>query len=335
MKKTILFLLSLFIVSSVTLEAQNNFTNPGFESWSGVLSPSANGWNTLGYMGINLCSITKSTQVHSGSYSIGISAKQLPALIASALNTEQIAVPGLLTNADINLSALIELMGNDSFELDLDSLGQSLNALTNVFTNGLSINVMPTQVNGYAKFAPVGDEFAILLAVVVSGTDTNRQVIGAGYASLGNTFSDSSNEDSHLKTIDTAFHQFNINILPLGLSNAEPSELIFIALMSPTDETATEFGTLYLDDISVDYTSSLNTIASKEDIALYPNPTTSSFRINTPNNSKITITNALGQTVFQKSNYTCLAPISITEKGVYFVQIQYAQKLSTQKLIVR
>lgn len=335
MKKTIIVLLSLLIASSVTLEAQNNFTNPGFESWSGVLSPSANGWNTLGYMGINLCSITKSTQVHGGSYAIGISAKQLPSLIASALNTDPFAVPGLLTNADINLSALMGLMGSDSLDLNFDSLGQSLNALANVFTNGLSINTMPSQVNGYAKFAPVGNEFAVMLAVVVSGTDTNRQVIGAGYATLGNIIDTSTNGNQPTKTIDTAFHQFNINILPFGLSSAEPSELIFIALISPTDETATEFGALYLDDLSVDYTSSLNAIASKDNIAMYPNPTSSSFRINTPNNSKITITNALGQTVFQNNNYTCLAPISITEKGVYFVQIQYAQKLSTQKLIVR
>src|SRR5574344_1073752 len=215
--KKVFFTLLIACFASFGLQAQVNFSNPGFELWSGVGSfQSPQNWNTIGYSGINLCTVTKSTDAHSGDYAIGVSPKQLSAIAASALGLPQMTIPGLITNAQINLSALMSLASTDSSDLNFDSMPAMLNALTSVFTNGLAITQMPSSVNGYAKFSTTNseNEYALVAALAVNQTGDTRTVVGAGYGQIA---------------ASTDWTEFSCPIYRFDFIN-QPSELIFIAL---------------------------------------------------------------------------------------------------------
>jgi hypothetical protein len=292
-----------------TLKAQQ-FSNSGFENWN-YLATQPNGWNSLSYMGINLCEENRSTSCHSGSYSVEIKPKMMSSLVAAALQTEPFAIPGLLTNATINMTGLLSLT-----DLSFDS--SSLNALANIFTDGLSISNFPSNVSGYYNFSPINSsDMFVLGALVIGNRNNTRYVVGGGM------FTDSIATDG--------FAPFNITIS--SFADDSISELIFLAMNYNMDSNATSYGSLKLDDISVTYQSSIDEVRSNDNpIIVYPNPSDENgFYINTKNNQEVSIFNILGQEVKHIYSYNPNTKIMLDKKGFYVVKI--GEKI--QKLIIR
>lgn len=85
----------------------------------------------------------------------------------------------------------------------------------------------------------------------------------------------------------------------------------------------------------------LNSKTSNLDFSIYPNPTKDivQVKLNNANNTKLTISNALGQVVYQNNAVTSnLSNLSISTsdlaKGVYFVTLTQDNKTTTKKLVV-
>lgn len=281
------------------LKAQQ-FSNNSFESWN-FLATQPNNWNSLSYMGYNLCELNRSNSAHSGSYSAEIKPKMMSSLVAAALNIEPMAIPGLLTNATINMSGLLSLTN-----LTFDS--SSLTALANIFTDGLSINTFPSNISGYYNFSPVNSSDMFLLGAIVIGNRNNtRYVIGGGM------FTDSVATDG--------FAPFNINVS--SFADDSISELIFIAMNYNIDSNTTSYGSLKIDDINVSYQSSIADVLKDDDsFLIYNSPIRdNSFFIMTKSNKEVYVFNILGQEVKHIQSYTPNTKIQLNKKGVYIVKV--------------
>ena len=76
--------------------------------------------------------------------------------------------------------------------------------------------------------------------------------------------------------------------------------------------------------IIVSECTSINTIASKANIKVYPNPNNGEFTIELTNinNSNITITNVLGQIIkTQKAELMNQIDLNLFDKGIYFINV--------------
>jgi photosystem II stability/assembly factor-like uncharacterized protein len=72
-------------------------------------------------------------------------------------------------------------------------------------------------------------------------------------------------------------------------------------------------------------------------VSVYPNPSNGVFTIDVPaNTTKITVTNPLGQTVYQNSNANTTLNIALPTdtKGVYFVQLKTTDGIVSKKILV-
>ena len=145
MKKVLLVLAVIFMC--FTSKAQQ-ITNSSFETWAANMPQ---GWSSLGFMGMNLCEVAKTTDVNSGNYAVKVAPKMLNPAIASMMQVEAFAIPGFLTNGTINFELLLELLAqSDTTMGEMDYM----NLLTNLITGGLQIedSNQPSTINGYYKF---------------------------------------------------------------------------------------------------------------------------------------------------------------------------------------
>ncbi|MFA6200063.1 MAG: T9SS type A sorting domain-containing protein [Bacteroidales bacterium] len=313
MKKILLFLVISFFALSIN--AQNVFQNPGFENWTGT---TPNNWNTLGVLGVNLSNITSSSESHSGNYAVSIGAKQLSSTIATMLGISQLAVPGLLTNATIDMTSLLSLFTSDSMNLSNEQV-------MSIFTNGTILTERPTSVNGYFSWNPIDNinEIPSIMSFVVSEESGTREIVGVGI------YSPSIPIDS--KATYTSFE------CPIIYSNQNtPTELIFIALTTSLDTAATTFGNLLLDDLSITTEAGLNEVPNNSNNSyIYPNPSRGEFRLNVKSQVEVSVYNQLGQVVVPSMIYNPNKTIKIGEKGVYFVRVKDNNSYKTQKLIIK
>ncbi len=311
-----LFLCALILGASINAQ---QFTNSGFESWYGN-TPQA--WNTLGFMGFNMCDISKTTDSYNGNYAIKVSPAMLPDMLVTALGmTESFAIPGVLTNATINVGYLMEMFSDTTLSPDI----LQEETLTNILTNGLQITSKPSEITGYYKFEQVegaADVFT-LLALVLSQTDEQRRIIGIGaYSSedlgLGDGFlKNSASYESFTMPIEYIF-------------DIPATELIFLAVVAG-QESASSFSSLYLDDLNIVYTSGLESLSFDNDVVAYPNPTSGEFKLNGAEGCKLRVCDVLGREVLNVERYNGQT-IKIEQKGVYFLSIDERE---TQKLIVK
>ena len=310
MKKVSLFLALAGVVFS--LHAQQ-FTNGNFETWNGN---SPQGWNSLGYMGLNLCDVSKSADAHSGNSAVRIAPKQLPAALSAILGVDM-AVPGFLTNGTVNMERVIELFtSSDTTEMEF-----SPEVITSLLQNGLTLSEQPASINGYYKFdqKDVENDMFLLQALLFAGEGSERQIVGMGtFAAIPDYAKDGD------------YQPFTIELMPL--SEVPATELIFLALVS-TDEgnTTTEMSSLLLDDVAIVYASGLEKLDLNSPVAVYPNPCNGNFSLNAPKGSSIRITDALGREVKRIEHYDN-STISLNDKGIYFVNINNKE---VGKLIVR
>ena len=156
---------SLFLVAAMafcTTYAQQ-FTNGNFESWSGN---SPQGWNSLGYMGFNLCDINKSSDANGGNTAVRIAPKPLPSVIAAMVGADMV-VPGFLTNATVNMQAIIDLFTSGGDE-DIDFTPE---VIMNLLHDGLRLNEQPSSISGYYKFNEMdtANDIFLLQALLFAG----------------------------------------------------------------------------------------------------------------------------------------------------------------------
>lgn len=308
MKKFLSFLTVAFLVLS--LNAQQ-FNNSGFETWVGN---APQGWNSLGYMGYNLCKVAKSTDAYSGNYAIEVASQNFPPVLAAIMGMEEtFVVPGLLTNATIDMATLIQMFTSGTAgDVDFD-----MQTLANLFTDGLALTNQPSAITGYYNFVQVDAEnsYFSILGLMVAEVEGQRQIVGIGYYS---------NEEL-MKS--EGYQEFTIDLI--NFTGTPATELILLALVE-SDEVEGSFSSLFLDDVNVVYPSGLEALRFDNSLSVYPNPTSGDFRIEGATDSHIVITNALGHVVEQIEHYNGQT-IRLNDKGVYFVRLDNG---SVRKLIV-
>lgn len=302
MKK--LFLVLAVSLMCFTAKAQQ-FTNPSFENWAANMPQ---GWSTLGFMGFNLCTMEQSTDANTGDYSVKIAPKQLDASIAAMMQMEPIAFPGFLTNGNFNIEVLMQFMQNAGSEITEEDY---MYMLTNLITGGLQIeeNNQPTSVSGYYKFNWYNYDYDYfeIMAVLFGTVEGQRTVVGMGLA------------DGYPGAKTEGFQSFE---MPIHYLSEQPAnEIVLITIVAGDEFQTTDFPELYLDDIMINYSSSLEDVETEVATAVYPNPTSGKVRINCENNSHIQIVNPLGQVVKEINNYTSNSLIEIEQKGIYFVRV--------------
>lgn len=315
MKKILLFLVVSFFAFS--MNAQNVFQNPGFENWTGALTLNPSNWNSLGMLGVNLCNISRSTESHSGNYAVSVGAKQLPASVATMLGIPQTTVPGFLTNATIDMTALLNLFTSDSMNLGLEQV-------MTIFTDGAPLTQKPTSVNGYYSWNPIDEinESFLLYTFVVSNVSGTREVVGVSIY-------------SPLIPAKATYTSFESPITYIN-ETSTPTELIFLVQTASLDTTATTFGNLLLDDLSIISESGLKEINNKDNsFVIYPNPTKGEFKLNVKSKVEVSVYNQLGQVVISPMTYTPNQTIKVKQNGVYFVRVSDGRSNKTEKLIVK
>ncbi len=312
MKKLFLVLAVIFVCFGAKAQ---QFTNPGFETWS---AGKPQGWSSIELMGITLSDIAKSSDSHSGDYSVKVAPKMMNATLAAMLQTEPYPMSGMLTNGAFNFELLMQIFANGGEDLDY------MQMLADVITGGLPVSPenQPTSINGYFKFISQETGFFELTVLLISEENEQRTIVG-----LGAYYSD----DMGMEYKTDAFQSFEMPIY--YLSETPATEIVFMAMVDTEDLTPTVYPELYLDDITIEYSSvSLEEVANAQEITVYPNPTNGKIRINCENNSHIQIVNPLGQVVKQINNYTTNSLIEIEQKGIYFVRVN-GEKAT--KLIVK
>lgn len=297
------------------LKAQQ-FNNAGFESWS---AGQVQSWNSLGYMGFNLCDISQSTDANSGDYAVKISPKMLPSSIAGLIGMSSFPVPGFLTNATVDMTGFIELLSGQG---DISNI--QMDEIINLLRDGLSISDRPLSIQGaykYVKPQSETGEICLLQALLISNQNGERTFVGLGTASEDIVSS---------ATADGEFAQFNMPITYLSETPAD--ELIFIVCLLADNSQTSDFAYIVLDDIMIQYASGMEEVSLDNDIILYPNPTDNEFRINCEDGSDIVIYNCIGQIEKEINNYTSSTPLSMEKSGIYFVKINNAV---VKKLVIK
>ncbi|MEE0991639.1 MAG: T9SS type A sorting domain-containing protein [Bacteroidales bacterium] len=309
MKKAVLFIGALIMAFSINAQ---QLTNNGFESWTGNVPQ---GWNTLGFMGFNLCDVNKTTDAHSGEFAITVAPAMLPSSLAAMMGmTEAFAIPGVLTNGMIDINVLMELMGDTAaFE---NMLSEEI--LTNILTDGMRLNEQPSEITGYYKFEQVENSYdmfgvAGLLYATIEG---ERRLVGMGFFS------------NEMKNSSSGYQSFS---MPFEYIYEIPADELIVLALVVSDGTATDFSTLYLDDLNVVYNSGIEEAIFDNKVAVYPNPTSGDFKLNGADGSKVIISDVLGREVLNIEKYDGQS-VTLSQKGVYFLNIEGKQ---TQKLIVK
>lgn len=312
MKKIILLVLTIWAFS---VNAQNVFQNAGFETWNGT---TLNQWNTLSVMGVSISDVSKSTEPNSGSFAVKIAPKPLPSSLAAVIGVDNMIVPGLLTNATININAIITALSSGNLNFDN-------NTLLSVFTNGVQLTEKPTAVNGFISWNPIDpiNENILLGVYVISNQTGTREVIGMGAY-------------SNVAPFKAEYMPFEASIIYQD-EQKTPSELIFISLVSSLDTSATSFGYLLMDDVSIATEVGLENISttSKKLPIVYPNPTSGEFKLNVNSDVEVSVYNQLGQVIIPARKYAPNKTLSVKEKGIYFVRIKDSKGFKTQKLVVK
>lgn len=309
MKKAVLFIGALIMAFSINAQ---QLTNNGFESWTGNVPQ---GWSTLGFMGFNLCDVNKTTDAHSGEFAITVAPAMLPSSLAAMMGmTESFAIPGVLTNGMIDINVLMELMGDTAaFE---NMLSEEI--LTNILTGGMRLNEQPSEITGYYKFEQVENSYdmfgvAGLLYATIEG---ERRLVGMGFFS------------NEMKNSSSGYQSFS---MPFEYIYEIPADELIVLALVVSDGTATDFSTLYLDDLNVVYNSGIEEAIFDNKVAVYPNPTSGDFKLNGADGSKVIISDVLGREVLNIERYDGQS-VTLSQKGVYFLNIEGKQ---TQKLIVK
>jgi hypothetical protein len=311
---------TFFALSTI---AQNNFTNPGFETWSGA---KPEGWYGLEMSGLSLTAITQVTDAHSGNYAVSVTMQALPIPVSGIS-----ALPGFITNGQININAILN--GDINLDsLDFDNIdANTITAISNLIVGGVQMTANPVAVSGFYSWSPISEniedgEGYMMIAVGFAEVQGTRIPVSAGfYSNMQDVF-----------TKSVSYEPFTLNLTPF-VQGVPATELIFAAIAANSAESATESGVLYLDDLSIVTGNSIENISKSNDknFVIYPNPSQGEFRLNVKENVEFSIYNQLGQEVIANRTYTPNEVVSLKEKGIYFVRVKDQKGVKTQKLVIK
>lgn len=243
MKKLILFILAI-ITTATFAQAQTSAPNGGFETWQtktlifNPLSPLdvPTSWSTFDSLANSLNfllgqtttiqkTVTKSTTVkNSGTMSAVLTTKTFSSLGA---------VPGILTNANINLDA--------SFNL--------------TFSGGAPITQRVSLASAYLKYAPATADSGSFAVEIINRTLGVDSIIGSGGVQFG--------AKANFTKVDVPVTYINTTL---------PANLIRFYFTNSND-TVQNSSTLYVDDVTYTTTTGVTEALMNDiEISAYPNP---------------------------------------------------------------
>ena len=107
--------------------------------------------------------------------------------------------------------------------------------------------------------------------------------------------------------------------------------------MSSVNANPTSGTMLYIDDISLDYSTAIESNPVKSAIRVYPNPCSNAMYITAPSsgNHHLTIRDVLGSTVYEKDNYSSRLAIDCSQfnAGVYTVHLENGAAKFTERVL--
>lgn len=203
--------------------------------------------------------------------------------------------------------------GANEIKLNLSDFSLVINS-----TGGIPINVIPTKIKGYYKYSGANNDTMAIYAKCLY----NSVLIGQGY------FSDSSDQNLYVPfTIDIAYSQ------------EEVPDMINIIATSSGGNVPQAGSTLYLDDLSMEYSmAGISETLSLDMLTIYPNPTTGlvSLKLNSEETNIVNIygyTGKLIETTGIEGHYFTLDMRSYVN-GTYFVEVVNSDGRNTKKVIL-
>jgi len=315
MKKTLLIVsFSAIIFTAIKTKAQ--IINPDFEVWTNdlivqtAMNPNS-GNNTYGWWDYNYFNNTSyglggspvsvfqcADTVHSGTYSVRIETKKYTPTSWNIYKTWGYPFIGHEYNDTLGIL----------FNGKVDVYGPS-------FIPGIPFTLFIDQVKFYYQYFPNGNDTAeFRVALRSNGTYIAGGVFKTGQSTAGMGW--------QLATIDMAY-----------ISGATPDTLYILTSSSSLDYAPSVGSVFYIDDISFTEPSGIeHNINSKDDISIYPNPTTGKLHIEATNIENIKIMDIHGKQIF--SGIVTEIDLSTQAKGVYFVNIITDNGVKTEKLLI-
>lgn len=318
------FIMLLLGLSNTALNAQNSvLPNGDFESWNSNLPA---GWKTLSIPMVGIISsVAKTNDAQSG-----LAAVELKTKTASVMGTEEVTIPGLLTNADIDVMALMQVLSTWE-QSDSVSLSDLFTQLVPCITGGTFISGTPTSFNGYYKYTPSGTtDYCFLLSLFLGNNAAGmRTVVGISM---------------HIDSVASdTYKEFSAPYVAMPLQETiQPNEVVVLLLSSfvnmDQDDSPVSGSKLKVDNVSLVINSVELPIVSSEktNLVVYPNPSSGTFRLTGYDGQSIAIqvTDIKGRTMLEKENYRGES-LSLPSAGIYFVKVIGKEFSTVRKITIK
>ena len=315
-----------FIVMALcgyTLNAQTPIlTNGDFEEWSDNMPE---GWKTISIpmLGIS-SSVAKTEDSQSGLYAVELETKE------HQFMGEDIILPGILTNADVNLMALFQVL-EEMEQMDSMDMLQILDMITPYITGGTPITGTPVSFDGYYKYAPSEGSDQCFIMALFFGNDATGKRTAAGIAM---------HVDSVASDVYKAFS------VPYMLIPSEetitPNEVVvaFMSSFSMDDQGGPLRGgsRLQVDNVSLTISPVGLSDTGNDEVKsiVYPNPSDGTIRITgcEGKNTSVQVTDLEGRIVLEKENYNGEA-MNLPVSGNYLIQVIQNRNSTVHKVTVK
>lgn len=177
----------------------------------------------------------------------------------------------------------------------------------------------PTKLKFWYKYLNAGNDSA-LAGILLTKWNGTRTIVGIG------EFDISSNTPGY--TLAEA---------PVNYSSGVNPDTIIIGFVSSNNANPTAGTMLYIDDISLDYSTAIENNPVINSISVYPNPCSNAMYITAPApcNHHLIIRDVLGSTVFEQDHYTGRLSIDCSQfyAGVYTIHIENGTSMYTGKVL--
>ena len=204
------------------------------------------------------------------------------------------------------------------------TLGQIDMVLLNV-TNGFPITDKPTKLLGYYKYSPAspGDTMGIMIYFTKWNTSTyERDTLSYDFLKSNATVS--------------SYTLFQIPITYL-ISGVNPDTMNIVAVSS-AGFVPKVGSTLYIDDLSFDYTPvGINESSTIHTTNVYPNPSTGLVNIDLISpNSLVKVYNIVGEEIFSANTSSKNFSIDLSKQtnGIYLLEVNNGISKQIQKLVI-
>jgi len=201
--------------------------------------------------------------------------------------------------------------------ITLGTLTINLTAGSYTLTGGVPITDNPTHLQGYYKFLPQGGDSCVMAIGLFRNQSGVRDTIGSGYFSTRSTVSDW-----------TPFSAW----IDYTMTGAPDSMNIFA--LSTAQETGMHTGTtLYLDNLSLDYTVSVNRQGLQKGIDVYQDKETHRllvfFDFNEPQLTSLMLYNMMGNKVAESPSMLVQKDRKVISfgslpKGIYLLEVLHS-----------